>query len=203
MDIAAPIGSLSLLILYLSGWFPDWVKDFKTNRSNLVFVLLTMSVLSWCRPWEVNEHFFVHPAWVGFLIIFFRLGHKFSLDTMFTLLSSSVCTGTFFLFLHELMKVNADWTYKPFQLALFCGVVFLACLTSDRLSERIWYTGMCLMILHAWILYFYREGLNPHILGAEEFMDILWLALIGMVLMHYLEYWIRTWVMKKRQPHWS
>ncbi len=203
MDIGAPIISLSLLILYLSGWFPDWVKDFKTNRSNLIFVLLTMSVLSWCRPWEVNERFFVHPAWIGFLVIFFCLGYKFSVYSMLTLFCSSLCTGTFFLLLHELMKVNTDWDYRPFEIVLFCGVIILSCLNSDRLSERIWYAGMCLMILHVWILYFYREGLNPCVLGSNVFMDILWLALIGILLMYYLEYWIRIRMMKKRQPNWS
>ncbi|MBA4603703.1 hypothetical protein [Thermoactinomyces mirandus] len=197
MEIAEPIGSLSLLILYLSGWFPDWEEDFRTSHSNLTFVLLTMSALSWCRPWEVNGQFFVHPAWIGFLIIFFGLGHKLSADSIFPLFGRSFCTGTLFLFLHELMKANADWTYRPFQFVLFCGVIFLSYLISGRLSERIWYTGMCLMILHVWILFFYRERLNPFVLGSEAFMDTLWLVLIGILFMHFLEKWIWIRVMKK------
>ncbi|MGA8943019.1 MAG: hypothetical protein WB502_09935 [Thermoactinomyces sp.] len=201
MDIAGPIGSLSLLILYLSGWFQNWGEDFGTSRSNLIFVLLTMSVLSWCRPWEMNEHFFVHPGWIGFLLVFFSLGYNFSVDSRLKLLCSSLCTGTFFLFLHELMNINADWANKSFQFVLVCGVVLFSCLVSVRLCERIWYTGMCLMILHALILYFYREVLNPRILGAEAFMGTLWLSLIGILLITDLENAIRFRGIKKRQPH--
>ena len=196
--ITAFLCSLSLLILYVSGWFSYWNESFQTTRSNINFVLLTMSFLSLCQPWMVSPQLYIHPAWIGFLFIFIYLGNKLSLDLLFTLLSSSICAGTLFLFGHELMKANTDWTYKPFRIMLFFGVILFSFLISPRLPERIWFAGMSLMTLYIWILYFHQDGFTPIFLGSNGFMDVLWLSLISVLSVHFLENVLRARISKKR-----
>ncbi len=115
-----------------------------------------------------------------------------------TLLSSSFCAGTLFLLGHEWLHAHADWTYPPFRIMLFLGVILFSLLISPRLPERIWFAGMSLMTLYIWILYFHQDGFAPVVLGSDVFMDVLWLSLTGILVAHILEKHFRSRISKKR-----
>lgn len=198
ISISSFLCSLSLMILYVSGWFSYWNEAFQTSRSNINFVLLTMFFLSLCQPWMVHSKLYIHPAWMGFLLVFIYLGSKLSLHSLIPLISSSFCAGTFFLLGHELIKANTDWTYKPFQFMLFFGMILFSFLISPRLPERICFLGMSFMTLYIWILYFHQDGFTPIVLGSNVFIDILWLSLTGILSAHSLENFFRERISKKR-----
>jgi hypothetical protein len=196
--IAAFLCSWSLLILYGTGWLSHWMEAFESTRANIQWVLWTLSLLSLCQPWRVHEHLYIHPAWIGFLLIFIYCGGKFSPDILMTLLSSSFCAGTLFLLGHEWLHAHADWTYPPFRILLLSGVILLSLLISPRLPERIWFAGMSLMALEIWIQYFHQDGFAPVVLGSNVFMDVLWLSLTGILFAHILENHFRSRISKKR-----
>ena len=122
------------------------------------------------------------PHGLLFFLYLFISSANFPPDILMTLLSSSFCAGTLFLLGHEWLHAHADWTYPPFRIMLFLGVILFSLLISPRLPERIWFAGMSLMTLYIWILYFHQDGFAPVVLGSDVFiMDVLWLSLTGIL----------------------
>jgi hypothetical protein len=101
------------------------------------------------------------------------------------LLSLSLCAGTLLYLWHELFQKNAGWS-NPFFFLLVAALLPLMSLAfAEKLSEQLAFVFLSLFTLHGCFLFFQRDMLKPIPIGAEGFLDLVWSAFAGMILLRY------------------
>jgi hypothetical protein len=53
------------------------------------------------------------------------------------------------------------------------------------IQEQLFILLLSLMVTHGWVLFFHREVLKPLVIGYADYLDTVWMVLLGWIVLYY------------------
>ncbi len=172
-----------LLILIWSGWFQSFIKELGTERSISLFLVLTFVFLfldvQITSNWKINIGGFLFPL-IGYLVILFK---EYKKERLHLLIATILLGASFFLF-KELIRLDPILLVmdEVYQITLLLSVMII--IVASKLSHRIILLLGGILLGDFLFQLRHEKTLSYIYLGGSNISDILWMAVIFLIVLH-------------------